>query len=415
MIRGALAGAGLVGCCAALAQVANLAEAPRAFLLLFTLAFMCYAAGVWLLAEARGGRAITLILVVAGAARLILLPAPPTLSTDAYRYVWDARVAAAGISPYAHAPDAPELHRLKDQIIYPRLNHLGWRTIYPPAAQVFFQGVYAVKPDSVFAMKVILGAADLLGIGLLFGLLGAAGVPLARVVIYAWNPLVLTEIWGSAHLDALVIPAVVGAVWAALANRHALAGALLGVGAAIKLYPAALLPVLLAGRGRLLGAATFAAVLLAGYGPSMGLGLPALGSLPRYMAEEYFNPGLLRALVDMPALTVAAALGWIVWLATRHDTPLVDRAVLLIGGLVLLSPNIFPWYALWLLPCLAAAPSWPWIAFTGTVAWAYAFFLQEPWGVPWWARAVQFAPVAAGALWWGLGGRAAKAWREGST
>jgi len=48
------------------------------------------------------------------------------------------------------------------------------------------------------------------------------------------------------------------------------------------------------------------------------------------------------------------------------------------------------------LPVLAAVPSLPWIAFTGTLAMAYTFFLQDPWAIPWWARAVEAAAVAAG-------------------
>jgi alpha-1,6-mannosyltransferase len=415
MIRGALAGAGLVVCCAGLARVPNLAQAPGTFLALFSLAFLCYGTGIWLLARARGVRAIVLILAVAGAARLVLLPAPPTLSTDVYRYVWDARVARAGISPYAHAPEAPELSGLRDDVVYPRLNHATWRTIYPPAAQAFFAAVYAVRPDSVLAMKIALGVAEAVGLVLLFGLLRACGVSAARAVIYAWNPLVLVEIWGGAHLDAIVIPAVIGGTWAAVAGRPAPAGAVLGLGIAVKLYPAALVPLLLWGPGLLPGMAGVLAVVAACYAPAWSLGAGALGSLPRYLSEEYFNPGLLRSIVDVPGLTAAAALTWTIWVASRRrELPLARCLVPLIGGLVLLSPNIFPWYALWLVPFLAVAPSVPWIAFTGTVASAYAFFLQEPWTVPAWARAIEFAPVAAGALWWAVGGRAVTAWRERS-
>ena len=64
---------------------------------------------------------------------------------------------------------------------------------------------------------------------------------------------------------------------------------------------------------------------------------------------------------------------------------------------MLLSPNIFPWYGVWLVPFLAVAPSAPWIAFTGSVMFAYAFFLQQPWAMPPWARVVEFAPLAVGA------------------
>jgi len=84
----------------------------------------------------------------------------------------------------------------------------------------------------------------------------------------------------------------------------------------------------------------------------------------------------------------------------RREEPLPARAVPLVGGLLLLSPNIFPWYAVWLTPFLAFAPSMPWTAFTGTVVLAYAFFLQQPWNVPAWARVLEFVPLALGAAWW---------------
>ena len=141
--------------------------------------------------------------------------------------------------------------------------------------------------------------------------------------------------------------------------------------------------------------------MLTGYVPGLLAGTPVLGSLPRYVAEEYFNPGLLRSVVDAPAMAIASAAVWVMAVsAVRRATPLPTRAVALIGGLLLLSPNLFPWYVVWLVPFLAWAPSVPWIAFTGTVVFAYSFFLQQPWAVPGWARALQFAPLVLGGLWW---------------
>jgi len=139
---------GLVGASLALARVANLAEAPRTFLALYGAAFVCYGAALWALARLRGRFVLGTVLVVAVACRLTLLVAPPTLSTDAYRYVWDARVASAGISPYARAPSAPDLAALRDDRIYPHLNHPTWQTVYPPGAQLFFRVVYALAPTA---------------------------------------------------------------------------------------------------------------------------------------------------------------------------------------------------------------------------------------------------------------------------
>jgi hypothetical protein len=400
MIGALTAGAGLIASCAIMARIPDLVHAPGLFLSLVVVAFACYAAGIWRLTSLHGPRPMFVIVVIAVAARLLLVPASPTLSTDVYRYVWDARVAHAGISPYLYAPWDKELEPLRDGEVFPRLNHPTWRTIYPPGAQAFFQAVYGLRPDSVLAMKAALGLAELIGVAAVFGLLRASGRPLSQLVIYAWNPLVLFEVWGMGHLDGLILPAVAGAAWAVLRARYVTAGMLLGLGALVKLYPAALLPLLPMAGWPAAGSAVLVVAAL-GYAPAWIAGTPAVGSLPRYVSEEYFNPGLLRSVLNVPALTLAVAGLWVVFVSvTRRDSSLSARAVLLIGGLTLLSPNIFPWYAVWLVPFLAVAPSAPWIAFTGSVMFAYAFFLQQPWAVPQWARVVEFAPLALGGLYW---------------
>lgn len=402
-----VAGIGLVSASMVLSRIPNLVGAPRAFLALFGAAFACYVAGLWAFAGDRGRRSsLGLLFGVALAARLALLPAPPTLSTDAYRYVWDARVATAGLDPYAYPPVAPELAALRDDRIFPRLNHPTWRTIYPPGAQAFFRTVYAVAPDSVPAMKIAIGLGELSALGLVVMLLARLGLPPTRAAVYAWNPLVLVEVWGTGHLDGLVLPAVVGAVLAAVAGRPGLLAVLLAAGTLVKLYPAVLVPMFLGiatgqgpnpRRAAVLALAVFVGIVLAGYASFAGVGGDVLGSLPRYLHEEYFNPGLVRTLVDHPTLTLVVVLAWIGWATwgRAHD-PLGERARRLIGGVTVLGPNVFPWYAIWLAPFLALAPSVAWIVFTGTVALAYTFFLATPWAIPTWARVVEFAPVVLG-------------------
>jgi len=396
-----LSGVSLVVSCAALGRVPNLALAPTRFLWLFSAAFACYALAAWLLRHARGMAVIAPVLVIAVLTRLALLPATPSLSTDAYRYLWDARVARAGISPYVYPPVAPELAQLRDELIFPRLNHQTWRTIYPPAAELFFSAVGWVAPDSMLALKIALGIGELTALALLLGLLRARKVPEGRLVVYAWNPLLLVEVWGTAHLDALVLPAVIGATWAFMMGRRVLAAGLLAAGASIKMYPAALLPLILGGPGSLAALATFIAVMAASYARVIVEGLSVLGSLPRYLQHEYFNLGITRSLVNNSYLVVGVLIAWVVWgAAAGRSAPFPHRAVTLVGGLIVLSGNVFPWYVLWLIPFLTLVPSIPWIAFTGSVAFAYAFFMEQPWAIPWWARAVECAPLVAGAAWW---------------
>lgn len=394
-----VAGAGLAlgAACWGLARVPNLVLAPRTFLVLFTLAWIAYAYAALVTAHVRGRVAVTTIVTVGVLSRLLLLPASPSLSTDAYRYVWDARVSNAGVDPYAYPPAAPEVASLRDAEIYPRLNHATWHTVYPPAAQAFFRAVYRLAPDSVLAMKLALGAAELIAMAAVVFLLRALDLPLGRVTIYAWNPLLLVEIWGSGHLDALVLAAVTAAALASARGRDGVAAVMLGIGTLVKLYPAVLFLVL-PGRRRLSVCALFGIVVVGGTIATGGLGRWPIAPIGRYVADEYFNPGLVRTFVDAPLAALAATIAWVVVVALRRGPgSFAARAVPMVAGFILLGANVFPWYAVWLVPFLAVAPSVPLIAFTGTVAFAYSFFLSEPWTIPLWATLVEAAPLAIAA------------------
>jgi hypothetical protein len=387
------AGIGLIAACWGLARVANLVLAPGAFLVLFSLAFVAYVCGALAAYHLRNRLEAAMIVTVGLIARVILLPVSPALSTDIYRYVWDARVGMAGIDPYAYPPVAPEIAGLRDARIYPQLNHSTWHTVYPPPAQVFFRAVYRIAPDSVIAMKAALGVAELIALAALLLLLLTLDLPAGRLAIYAWNPLLLVEIWGSGHLDALVLTTVTAGALASARRRDGLAAALLGLGTLVKLYPAVLFP-LLPGRWRASVIACFASVVAGGVVATGGLDHWPMAPIGRYVRDEYFNPGLVRSFVNEPTLALAVTAAWVIAIAWRsRATHLAERAVPLVAGFIVLAPSVFPWYAVWLIPLLAVTPSVPLIAFTGTVAFAYAFFLSEPWAIPWWARLIEVAPV----------------------
>ena len=172
-------------------------------------ASLCVAGALWLLAVAivRRGRlpprTIWLVLGVAVAMRLLTLTAPPVLSSDLYRYVWDGRVQLAGINPYRYLPAADELAFLRDEAVYPHINRAEYaHTVYPPAAQVIFALAAAVTPG-VFGMKLMIAAFDALAIVALIAaaahrrtrsggtadlcLAAAAGLGVRRQCAYRWR------------------------------------------------------------------------------------------------------------------------------------------------------------------------------------------------------------------------------------
>src|ERR1044071_5648462 len=82
-----------------------------------------YLLATWIVMRARASGSIVLIAIVfAVLFRLSIIFAPPYLSDDIYRYIWDGRVQAAGINPYRYVPAAPELVQLRDDDIYPKVN-----------------------------------------------------------------------------------------------------------------------------------------------------------------------------------------------------------------------------------------------------------------------------------------------------
>jgi alpha-1,6-mannosyltransferase len=406
-----LTGAALAAAFGGMLWLGHLFRAAGWFVILFVLASAAYAVAVgWILHRPPASRrALGGILGAALLFRLLLLPTAPTLSTDLYRYLWDGRLAVAGVSPYRHPPNAPEVAAFRDELVYPHLNHVDWRTIYPPGGQLVFAAVAGLRPSSVIGMKLVIFAADLLTIGLLLGWLGALGRPAAWVLVYAWHPLVVVEFAGSGHLDALVLATTVGALWAAARGHLVAAGLLVGVGALVKVYPLLLLPAIW-GRRRARVLAAGLGVVAAGYALYWREGAAVLGSLGRYVAEEEFN-GTLRAMLELglaplgPAGLMAARLVPLLGLAGfalavgGGTAPVERRARWLVGGYLLTTPNLFPWYALWMVPLQAAAPAWPWLYLTCAVALTYLAFEQPIWHVPAWVIAAQLIPFALGLAW----------------
>jgi len=93
--------------------------------------------------------------------RGMLLPLPPGLSHDSWRYLWDARVTLHGISPYVYAPGDKALAPLRDSILYANSRFRNVPTIYPPGAQAVYLLSYLLAPANLFFLKGIFLVFDM--------------------------------------------------------------------------------------------------------------------------------------------------------------------------------------------------------------------------------------------------------------
>lgn len=368
--------------------------------------------------RAGSGQAVSVIIGLAVAMRIAVALAPPYLSSDIYRYIWDGRVIAAGINPYRYIPNDPHLAALRDAEIFPEINRGSYaRTIYPPAAQAIFFLVTRIS-ESLTAMKLAMVGFEAIAVVLMLRLLAAAGQPASRIVVYAWHPLPLWEFAGSGHVDAAMVAFVALALWS---RRSWLTGLALAGGALVKFYPSALFPALWR-RWDWRMPALFCVVIVLAYLPLIGVGWRVFGFLPHYVAEEGLAGGagfywwsLARSVLPLGAasnLFYIAGAGCLlavlaVYVAFRPRAPGADiggAALLAAAFTALLSPH-YPWYFSWLVvfACLVPSPGLVWL----TLA-SFLLYLVPVWPQVIWNRHrflvesvlyVPFLILAAGELW----------------
>ncbi len=357
------------------------------FVGVLVLGLVVYLSAVRLALRARLPRqALWVVLGIAAAMRVALVPAPPFLSSDVYRYVWDGQVQAAGVNPYRYVPADPALAALRDPAVYPHINRATYaHTIYPPAAQVVFAAVGRVT-GSVTGMKLAMVGFEVLAVLCMLRLLSLAELPPARLLIYAWNPLALWSFAGDGHVDAVAIGLLAVALLCRTRHRDGLAGAVLAGAALVKFLPVVVAPAFLRGGTLWRPVLAGAAAIVGLYGLYLSAGVHVFGFLPAYGGEEGLDDGSgfwllagLSHIVALPpgaasayALSVVAGFGMLAVAIARgrlggaaNDAVTLcrDTTILAACATVAISPH-YPWYFAWLaLPCVVApVPAVIWLS-----------------------------------------------------
>lgn len=340
----------------------------------FALAACCAFAAPRMANLADQGAALVIILAGAAALRFALLFSDPTLSSDIYRYVWDGRVQAAGINPYAHVPAASKLAPLRDPEIWPRINRADYAvTIYPPGAQIVFLTLTRLG-ESVLAMKLGLLLFEAAGIAAIIALLLRLGKPATHIAAYAWHPLPVWEIAGNGHIDAAMLAFLLVGLLMYLNGRTVLASVLIALGALIKPLAALALPVIWRPWDWRMPLVVLAVVGLV-YMPYLSVGWGVFGFVSGYVQEEGLASGggfkllwlvqqvtgpLRYGVVAYLTIAVAALVVLAITTALRSDrsaqASMRASSWMLVAFLVLVSPH-YPWYFLVLVPFLALCPS----------------------------------------------------------
>jgi hypothetical protein len=450
-----------------------------AYLVQYGLLFCLYAAaGFWILRRRLEDRVVFWLVVGFGLAfRLIILPSQQIQEDDVYRYLWDGKVFAHGINPYAYAPQdvtdfkyiqirdprelrrrfSPDdlrnletLYRLKFEnptalLFQERVNHPKVPTIYPPLAQWVLRLAHHLRPDSIFALRLVFLAFDASALVFLTLTLRTFNRNPNLSLWYFWSPLVIKETFNSTHLDIIGIACLCACVffWARrwlIAATLALALSVLG-----KLYPVIVLPLYLLDASRpavsggrrnwneaALQALLFAVTVFMFYLPFLDIGRAAFQGLQTYAVQWQRNDSVFalllyfyRGILGLRAtgayviaddlgglcakLTAGAILfGAMLGLARRGNGDAlqpVRASFVMIALAFILSPVQNPWYLCWVVPFLCFFPVRAWIFLTGLIGLYYLEFYfdyQEarqyiPWVV--WVEYTPFYALLGWNLW----------------
>lgn len=330
----------------------------------------------------------------------------PVFEDDFYRYLWDGYRFANDGSPYGLPPEAFFEDGSVDsdlQAVLSGINHPDIPTIYGPTLQYFFLAANRVAEARLWPLQALLIGIDMVTIGSLLKIAGSR-----KALLYAWNPLVIKEIAFTAHPDGLVASCLIGGWMLILGRYRVAAGFVLAAAVAAKILALLLVPFMLL-RAEMKSRLAFAFGCLMLYGPFWLQHANDADGLLVFARDFEFNSALF-ALVTLwlpadPAKGMLA-LSYLLFYAVyfnhyRKETrPILPRGDWLMGGLLLISPVINPWYLLWLLPFASVYPScFAWVA-SGAVLLSYYTGLNletshlGPYEHPVWVRPVEFGIIA---------------------
>jgi alpha-1,6-mannosyltransferase len=315
------------------------------------------------------------VLMAIGVLNLLVLLAPPLVSTDVFSYQAYARMGGLyGFNPYTNGPHAIFLD--------PVFQYIGSKWSYIPSAYgpVFTVFSYLMAPlsvaASVFAYKSIAAISSIALVALVWHCARLRGKdPVRAAALVGLNPLLVIYGVGGGHNDLLMLVAFVGGLYAILASRERLGGGLAVLATGIKLTAGIILPFALAaggprrGRGRrdlVIGAGIVLAMVtvlsLAVFGSQS---VDMLKTINHSQSEGDWQtlPGFIS--IGLGLSTVAHIIGYTlaaaflavtcrlllrVW---RGQLDWIDGAGWATLAMLVASSSLLPWYVGWLLPLAA--------------------------------------------------------------
>ncbi len=353
--------------------------------------------------------------------RLILLFAMPQLSDDVYRFVWDGRLLAHGYNPYLYLPghllNTPiAAHCGLTESLFRQLNSPGYFTVYPPVNQALFGLAAWLSPNSLLGnvvwLRVPIVGAEIGSLWLMVGLLRRFGLSPNLALRYGLNPLVILELTGNLHFEAVMLFFTLLATRLLLNRCRVASAGALAMAIGTKLLPLLLLPLLVRrlgwrmGLGYALLTGGMTAALFVPFA-SLELARNLFSSLALYFQKFEFNASVYYVLRAagywIKGYNAIERIGFwlsvtttvsILWIAFRWRT--TPAPVLIITTLTLyfaFATTVHPWYVTTLVAASVFARFRYPVVWSGLIPLSYFTYANHPYHENLWLTALEYGIV----------------------
>lgn len=214
-------------------------------IVLFALSFIAY----MFIYKFKSALNLSWLLAIALLFRLLFLFSMPALSDDFYRFIWDGQLVVNSINPYSFLPTEVQLSFPNKDLLLSRINSPNYYSVYPPLNQLFFAIPALLSPQSIFGavvvLRLIILGAEIGTLLILPRFLKKLNISPHKSLLYAFNPLVIVELSGNLHFEALWIFALLVSVYWLHKKKLFLSSVFWAAAASIKLIPLLFLPALM--------------------------------------------------------------------------------------------------------------------------------------------------------------------------
>jgi hypothetical protein len=355
--------------------------------------------------------------------RASLMFMTPNLTDDYFRFIWDGLLFSHGYNPYLILPSQfiHSSHAITGitNSLYAGLNSPDFYTVYPPVCEFIFGLSAKLAGGNILGNIIIIRLVILLAefgvIFLLHMLASKLTVSPNVVALYAFNPLVIIELTGNLHLEAVMLLFLVLAIYLLVMRKQLFAAVSFGLAVGVKLLPLIFLPLLIKRLGltkSIIFCAIVGATLVVLFLPFYSLDLIPnfFSSLRLYFQTFEFNASLYYVIrcigYQFAGYNIIATLGTalaivafitIVTIAVTEKTvtwlSLFQAMLMCLTAYFLLATTVHPWYITSLaLMSVFTSYRYP-IVWSVVIILSYAAYRTVPYSENLWLIAVEYMVV----------------------